>query len=140
MTKTDQEPLCPCAGRCHHAESPCSLGCWAAQKPWRVEEAVEAERAATKPNDLCEREGCTSGCHSDECEHHGYAPSHSVEAVPGLRERISDARLALLDKPDVDRALDILEGVLAALSRSTPEPTDNRGELDGEEWGSDDQD
>jgi hypothetical protein len=40
MSDPRTEAPCPCAGRCHHAESPCSLGCWAAQKPWRVEEAV----------------------------------------------------------------------------------------------------
>ena len=39
---TTQDPLCPCAGRCHHSEAPCSLGCWAAQKPWRAEEAALA--------------------------------------------------------------------------------------------------
>lgn len=31
--------LCPCDGECHHDTSPCSVGCWSAQKPWRPEES-----------------------------------------------------------------------------------------------------
>lgn len=41
---------CPCAGTCHHGEYPCSLGCWAAQKPWRVEEARAAALADARPD------------------------------------------------------------------------------------------
>ena len=40
MSDPTREATCPCAGRCHHDTHPCSLGCWAAQKPWRAEAAA----------------------------------------------------------------------------------------------------
>jgi hypothetical protein len=33
---------------------------------------------------------CTSGCHADDCEHHGHlpAPNHTRAALQSLRERV----------------------------------------------------
>lgn len=41
----------------------------------------------------------------------------TVTGEGGLRDRISEARLALLDKPDIERALDILEDILSRIDR-----------------------
>ena len=46
MSDPTREATCPCAGRCHHDTHPCSLGCWAAQKPWRAEEAALSTTSA----------------------------------------------------------------------------------------------
>lgn len=42
-------------------------------------------------------EVCTSGCHSDDCEHHGHLPEVAlpVQDEPGLREALKAAEILL---------------------------------------------
>lgn len=107
-------PYCPCGGQCHHATHPCSLGCWAAQKPWRVEEAESraAAEATAAPAGLphhvrgdWREEGWRDADDGHECQRDGEPwPCEAVRAVAalsataapaGLRERIA-AKDALL--------------------------------------------
>lgn len=85
---------CPCAGRCHHEPSPCSLGCWAAQKPWRTEEAVAEALAQGVP-----------------------PPSERAQAVT-LATLVLDRPNA---DPDDDLAI-LSRQFLRALERETPAP------------------
>ena len=61
MSDATREATCPCAGRCHHDTHPCSLGCWAAQKPWRAEEAALSTSPAPDPERLAQMMAATDG-------------------------------------------------------------------------------